>query len=75
MTVKIYTFATVPDDLAHAWLQHLRDFDTTHPGCHFEVIADMHNLSTAEVVETLRIHPELSIMDVLKRGKPDADRD
>lgn len=34
--VKIFTVAHVPPALEQAWLQHLRDFDTAHAGCHFE---------------------------------------
>jgi hypothetical protein len=38
MTVKIFTVAHLPPELRQVWLQHLRDFDTAHPGCHFEVV-------------------------------------
>ena len=38
--VKICTIAHVLPQFAQAWMQHLRDFDTAHPGCHFEVLAD-----------------------------------
>ena len=38
--MKIFTVAEIPDELAQDWLQHLRDFDTAHPGCHFQVVAD-----------------------------------
>ena len=67
--MKIATIANVPDNLANAWLQHLRDFDTAHPGCHFEVLADAPDMPFAEVVKTLTINPGLDLMEVMVRGK------
>lgn len=64
---KIFTLATVPDDLAQAWLQHLRDFDTAHPGCHFEVFADALDMSLAEMVATLTVEPELTFTELVQR--------
>lgn len=46
--MKIYIVADVPDDLAKPWLQHLRDFDVAHPGCHFQIIGDT-NASVADI--------------------------
>ena len=60
MTTKIFTVAHVTDTLAQAWLQHLRDFDTKHPGCHFEVFADTPNHTMAEVVRLLQVKPGLT---------------
>jgi len=57
---KIFTVAHVKPDLAQAWLQHLRDFDTAHPGCHFEVFADTPNIEMAEVVRLLQVKPGLT---------------
>jgi len=37
--IKVFTIAHLPQELTQAWLQHLRNFDTAHPGCHFEVVA------------------------------------
>ena len=48
--MKIYCMAEVPDELGQAWLQHLRDFDTRHPGCVFKVLA----LSPEMGVEAMR---------------------
>lgn len=56
---KIFTRATVPDDLAQAWLQHLRDFDTAHPDCHFEVVLESETQSVADVMRAIDIHPAL----------------
>jgi pentose-5-phosphate-3-epimerase len=65
--MKIFTRATVPDELGQTWLQHLRDFDTAHPGCHFEVVADAPDLSVREVVEMMRVEPELSFQEIFDR--------
>jgi hypothetical protein len=65
--MRIFTAADVPDELAHAWLQHLRDFDTAHPGCHFNVLSDASGVSTAEILEALKVEPPLPFVDVVKK--------
>jgi hypothetical protein len=67
--VKVFTVAHVPPALEKAWLQHLRDFDVAHPGCHFEVLAEAPEQPMAEVIEMLRLDPALSFEQVLLRGK------
>ena len=63
----INTKAIVPDELGHAWLQHLRDFDAKHPGCHFRVVAET-DLTTLEVVEALQeIKPAFPTLKVVAR--------
>ena len=37
--VKVQLTADVPQDLMQALLQHMRDFDSAHPGCHFQILA------------------------------------
>ena len=66
---KIFCIAHVPPELEQAWLQHLRDFDTAHPGCHFEVGIDAPKETFAEMVERLRIEPGLSFMQIFEREK------
>ena len=63
---KVFTIATMPEELTRAWLQHLRDFDTANPGCHFEVMAEAPDEPLREVVAMLRVSPELSLMEVLE---------
>jgi hypothetical protein len=65
--VKLFTVATVPPELAQAWLQHLRDFDTAHPGCHFEVMADLPDKPLMEIVDMLRVNPSLDFTTVFSR--------
>jgi hypothetical protein len=71
--VKIFTLATVPPELANAWLQHLRDFDTAHPGCRFEVMADLPEQPLMEMVQMLRVNPALSFTAVFSR-KPGPEK-
>ena len=70
MTTKIFTVAHVTDNLAQAWLQHLRDFDTAHPGCHFEVFADTPDASMADVVRLLQVEPGLTFEKFFGLPKP-----
>ena len=69
MTAQIFTVAHVPEPLAQAWLQHLRDFDVAHPGCHFEVMADTPDLTLAEAVELVRLSPDLTFRQIFERGR------
>ena len=65
--MKITTVAHVPDALAQAWLQHLRDFDTAHPGCHFEVFANAPGMATRDMLAALDIDPPLPNMTVIRK--------
>lgn len=64
---KIFTVAHLMPGLEQAWLQHLRDFDVAHPGCHFEVAADAPDKTLAEMVELLRVNPELTFQQIMRR--------
>jgi len=55
--------------LVQPWLQHLRDFDVAHPGCHFEVMTATPEKSIAQVIETLQINPGLTFTEVFERKK------
>lgn len=67
---KVFTIATMSQDLAQKWLQHLRDFDTAHPGCHFEVAAEPPvDLSMAEMMKMLQIDPALTFTKIFERKK------
>jgi len=67
MKTKIFTIAEVPHGLEQAWLQHLRDFDTAHPDCHFVVAADALTHSMAEMVDMLKIEPGLTFQQIFER--------
>jgi hypothetical protein len=65
--MKIFTVANIPDRLSQLWLQHLRDFDAAHPGCHFEVMADAPEATLAEIVDMVRVAPALTFTKILER--------
>ena len=69
MNVKIFTLAHVPEKLQQAWLQHLRDFDTAHPGCHFEVAVEGPDVSFADVLRRLTVEPGLTFTKIYERAK------
>lgn len=74
--MKVFTIAHVPDDLQQEWLQHLRDFDAAHPGCHFEIAIDAPpDMSVAQMVEVLRVEPELTFQQIFTRGKASGEED
>jgi hypothetical protein len=64
---KLVIAATVPDTMLGEWLQHLRDFDAAHPGCHFSLVADAPELSLSEVEAVIDIDPPFAQRLVLKR--------
>jgi hypothetical protein len=55
----IHTKAILPDEMVQAWLQHLRDFDTAHPGSHFEVTAESEGKTVGDLMRSVDIHPPL----------------
>jgi hypothetical protein len=66
--MKILTIADVPDELAQEWLQHLRDFDAAHPGCHFDIAANAPNVSSGAAMEMLlEIEPPFPFYSQLKK--------
>jgi hypothetical protein len=71
--LKIFTIAHVPDSLAQAWLQHMRNFDDQHEGCHFEIAADAPNLTIAEITEIIKINPQLTVEQIFRRNHEDDD--
>jgi hypothetical protein len=65
--ITVFTRADLPDDLMQQWLQHLRDFDVAHPGCHFEIMADAPTRNVREMAELLRVEPELTFTEIFER--------
>jgi len=70
MTIKIYTISHVPEELQQKWLQHLRDFDAAHPGCHFQVFADAPDVASDDVIKMMVINPDLTFQQFFERRKP-----
>jgi hypothetical protein len=71
MTTETKTFiiAYIPTGLEKAFVQHVRDFDVAHPGCHFEIGVEAPHASLAEMVDMLRIDPALTFTDVFERAR------
>jgi hypothetical protein len=69
MTAKIFTCAHVPEALVQAWLQHLRDFDSLHPDCHFEVWTETPDVSIADALRMVRIEPGLTFTKIFDRAR------
>lgn len=69
MTTKIYVRALMRDDLQEKWLQHLRDFDTANPGCHFDVGVDGPDEPMADMIKRLQVEPGLTFTHLFKRAK------
>lgn len=68
--VKIYTIANVPDELVQAWVQHLRNFDIAHPGCHFRVVSRSDDGTVAEMMELLdKVWPPLPVRHIIRGTK------
>ena len=66
---KIFTVAHLPVDMTQKWLQHLRDFDTANPGCHFEVGVDGPDAPVADMIRMLRVSPTLTFTKIFERTK------
>lgn len=67
--IKIFTVAHVPEHLSQAWLQHLRNFDTMHPECHFEVAVDAPEGSLHDTIKLLQVEPGLTFTKIFERAK------
>ena len=48
-------------------MQHLRDFDTTHPGCHFKVDALAPEMTIEEVRRMMDVDPPLPHISIHKK--------
>jgi hypothetical protein len=68
MNVKIFTIAHMPERLGQKWLQHLRDFDTANPECHFEVFNETPDVSMADALRMLRVEPDLTFTKIFERA-------
>lgn len=71
---KIFITAEIPQELEQKWLQHVRDFDVSHPGCHFEVAMDRPDINIMEAVKKLQVDPALTFAQIFERKKPTLQR-
>src|SRR5215831_6842276 len=67
--VKAFVIADLPQDIAQEFMQYIRDFDTTHKDCHFEIGADAPDASVPEITEILKLNPELKFQDFFLKPK------
>ena len=66
-STQVLTVAWLPVELIEAWMQHVRDFDAAHPGCHFYMQA-RGEWSADEMTEMLRrIDPPLPHITTVKK--------
>jgi hypothetical protein len=69
MNVTIFTRATMPENLQQKWLQHLRDFDTANPECHFDVGIDGPDEPMADMLKRVHVEPGLTFTKMYARAK------
>jgi hypothetical protein len=64
---KVCIVARVPTELVQDLMQHVRDFDKAHAGCHFEIYAAT-NMTMEEVNTILdSIDPPLPIRQTVRK--------
>ena len=67
--MKVFIIAHVPEELLQSWLQHVRDFDVAHAGCHFEIVADCPDMSLKDMLLHLSIDPSLTFTALIDRAR------
>jgi hypothetical protein len=72
---EIRTTAYVHSGLEQKWLQHLRDFDSANPGCHFKVNVASPEATMEDVIDMLTIAPGLEVVEILSRDDIETMRD
>lgn len=56
--MRMMLIADMPDDVAKAWNQHVRDFDEARPGvCHFKIVNNAPDLSMADMMDAVKLDP------------------
>lgn len=66
---KVFVIAHLPANLDRKFIQHVRNFDTANPGCHFEMGVEGPDLTMGEMVERLRVEPALTFTKIFERAK------
>jgi hypothetical protein len=67
--VKLFIVADVPDALAKTLLQHVRNFDMEHPGCHFKMSMQVPDMDIEQMVEALQIDPPFRYQTIIKKDE------
>jgi hypothetical protein len=71
---KVFIIGHVSPDLEHTFMQYVRDFDTNHPGCHFQIAMDGPSMTIEQMMDVVKIDPPLTFRQIFERPKlvPDA---
>ena len=64
---NVFLRATVPPELLNKWFQHVRDFDISNPGCHFEVFTDGPEMPIEEMTKMMQVNPDLKYLHIFQR--------
>jgi hypothetical protein len=67
--LTVFIVANVPPELLKEFMQHVRNFDAAHPGCHFKIVANAPDMPMSAMIETLRLDPELASLQTFPLGK------
>jgi hypothetical protein len=65
--IILFVRADLRANEVQAFLQHLRNFDTTHEGCHLEISPDTPGLSITEILQMMQDDPELTLTKIYQR--------
>lgn len=65
----VFVAANVPPELQKEFMQHVRNFDTAHPGCHFKIAVNAPDMPLSAMIETLRLDPELASLKIFPRDR------
>jgi len=65
--MKFSIQADIPDALGKVFLQHLRDFDVGHDGCHFQMMISAPELSEREVNDMFDVVPPFPFMQAMRK--------
>lgn len=68
-TVQI--LGTVPEALLREFLQHVRTFDASHPGCHFQIqiLSNSHHSADSMATLLAALEPPIPVTGVIARPK------
>ncbi len=68
-TVQI--LGSVPEALLREFLQHVRTFDATHPGCHFQIQILSNSRDSADSMVSMLegLEPPIPVTGVMTRAK------
>jgi len=65
--VHLWMIGDIPPSELQAFLQHVRDFDVAHPGCHFAISVDAEEMATEEMIKALQLTPPFPFLRMKKR--------